>query len=85
MPHFLQLAARVERTDLPLYGATLAQRQASGTRVEAQTAAISAYLRGHDVKVQVDYTHLRTAGVITAAGGYSPDSHRVRASAQLMF
>jgi len=85
LPHFLQVAARLERTDLPLYGATLAQRQASGSHIDAQTGAISAYMRGHDVKVQVDYTHLRTAGVTAAGGLYSPDSHRVRASAQLMF
>jgi hypothetical protein len=85
LPHFLQLSARVERTDLPLYGVTLAQREASGSRIDAQTGAISAYVRGHDLKVQVDYTHLRTAGVTTADGLYSPDSHRVRASAQLMF
>jgi hypothetical protein len=85
LPHFLQVAVRIERTDLPLYGATLAVRQASGDHVDAQTGAISAYLRGHQVKVQLDYTHLRTAGVVTAGGVYSPDSHRVRASAQLMF
>jgi hypothetical protein len=85
LPHFLQVAARVERSDLPLYGATLTQRQASGSRVYAQTGAVSAFVRGHDVKVQLDYTHLRSEGASTAGGVYSPDSHRVRASAQLMF
>ncbi|HET6148343.1 MAG TPA: porin [Polyangia bacterium] len=85
LPHFLQISARAERTDLPLYGATAAQRLASGTRVDAQTGAVSAFLRGHDVKMQVDYSHLRTTDVTVAGGSYSPSSHRVRASAQLMF
>ena len=86
LPHVLAVAARAERTDLPLYGATAGQRLASGTRVDAQTGAVSAFLRGHDLKLQVDYSHLRTTDVTVAGGGnYSPDSHRVRASAQLMF
>jgi len=85
LPHVLQVAARVERTDLPLYGATAAQRLQSGTRVDAQTGAVSAFLRGHDLKLQVDYSHLRTSDVTVAGGSYSPSSHRVRASAQLMF
>ena len=85
LPHVLQISARAERTDLPLYGASLARRQASGTRVDAQTGAVSAFLRGHDLKLQVDYSHLRTSDVTAAGGTYSPTSHRVRASAQLMF
>lgn len=85
LPHVLQVAARAERSDLPLYGVSLAQRQASGTQVDAQTGAVSAFLRGHDVKLQVDYSHLRTLDVTVAGGTYSPTSHRVRASAQLMF
>jgi hypothetical protein len=85
VPHFLAVDARVERTDLPLYGATQAQRSASGDHVDGQTAGVSAYLRGHDLKVQADYTHLRTRAVELPAGIYSPDSHRLRVSAQLMF
>ncbi len=38
IPHFLAVDARVERTDLPLYGATLAQRNASGDHIDGQTA-----------------------------------------------
>ena len=86
VPHFLALDARVERTDLPLYGATLAQRKASGDHIDGQTAGVSAFLRGHDLKIQADYTHLRTTDVVSPAGTfYSPDSHRLRVSAQLMF
>jgi hypothetical protein len=85
LPRVLQVAVRAERTDLPLYGATQTQHQASGTRVDAQTAAVSAFLRGHAFKLQVDYSHLRTSDVTAAGGSYSPGSHRVRASAQLMF
>ena len=79
------MAARIERTDLPLYGAPFAVRQASGTRTDAQTAGVTAFLRGHDLKVQVEYSHLKTADVATPLGLYAPDSHRLRASAQLMF
>ena len=62
------------------------QRQASGDHIDGQTAGVSAFLRGHDLKIQVDYTHLRTADVVSPAGDlYSPDSHRLRVSAQLMF
>jgi hypothetical protein len=86
VPHFLALDARVERTDLPLYGATLAQRKASGDHIDGQTAGVSAFLRGHDLKIQADYTHLRTTDVVSLLGPfYSPDSHRLRVSAQLMF
>jgi phosphate-selective porin OprO/OprP len=85
IPHRLQLAARLERTDLPLYGVPLVVRQAAGKHVDAQTGAVSTYLHGHDLKVQVDYTHLRTAGVETSTGSFSPDKHRVRAQVQLMF
>jgi hypothetical protein len=46
---------------------------------------VSAYLRGHEVKIQVDYSHLRTRDVIAPGGAFSPDAHRVRAQAQLMF
>ena len=86
LPHFLAVDARVERTDLPLYGATLAQRKASGDHIDGQTAGVSAFLRGHDLKIQADYTHLRNSDVVSPVGTfYSPDSHRLRATAQLMF
>lgn len=85
IPHFLAVDARVERTDLPLYGAPLATRLASGNHIDGQTAGISAFVRGHDLKFQVDYTHLRTEGVAVPPVTYSPDSHRLRVTAQLMF
>ena len=59
---------------------------ASGDHVDGQTAGVSAFLRGHDLKIQADYTHLRTTDVVSLLGTfYSPDSHRLRVSAQLMF
>ena len=37
-------------------------------------------------KIQADYTHLRTTDVVSLLGPfYSPDSHRLRVTAQLMF
>ncbi len=87
IPHFLSVAARLESTDLPLYGVSLAERQARGSHLDGQTAAVNAFLRGHDLKLQLDYSHLRIEDVAVAGGTgtYSPDSHRLRASAQLMF
>jgi len=85
IPGFLQLAARAGRSDLPLYGATLAERQLRGNRVDEQSGAVNAYLRRHDVKLQVDYSHLRSQGVAAPGGIYAPDTHRVRAQIQLMF
>jgi hypothetical protein len=41
---------------------------------------VTAYLRGHRAKLQVDYTHL-TASDATRA----PEVHRVRAAVQLGF
>jgi hypothetical protein len=83
--HVLEVAARIERTDLPLYGAPFAVRQTSGTRIDGQTAAVSAFFHGHDLKLQVDYSHLATARVAVPAGFYTQDSHRLRVSAQLIF
>ena len=85
LPHVLQVAARIERTDLPLYGAPFAVRQSRGTRIDAQTGAVSAFFHGHDLKVQVDYSHLAAARVAAPAGSYTQDSHRLRVSAQLIF
>jgi hypothetical protein len=86
VPHFLAVDARVERTDLPLYGATLAQRRAGGDHIDGQTVGVSAFARGHDLKIQADYTHLRTTDVVSPVGTfYSPDSQRLRVTAQLMF
>ena len=55
-------AARVGHTDLPLYGATAAERQLARHRQNEQSGAVSAYLRGHRIKVQVDYSHLTSDG-----------------------
>lgn len=85
IPHFLAVAGRVERTDLPLYGATLAKRDATGSRITAQTAGVSAFFHGHDLKLQADYTHLKTDDIVVTAGSYSSHANRLRVSAQLMF
>jgi hypothetical protein len=80
MPHRLQIGARLGRTELPLYGADADTRAARGSRVDEQSAVVSAYLRGHHAKLQVDYSHLSAADATR-----SPDVHRVRAAVQLGF
>ena len=80
LPHRLELAARIGRTDLPLYGATAAVRSARGTLVDEQGGAVAAYLRGHQAKLQVDYSHLAAHDA-----GSAPEIHRVRAAVQLAF
>ena len=83
LPHRLQVAARVGHTDLPLYGATAEQRAAGGRPHRTSRARrVTAYLRGHRVKVQVDYSHLHRA---TGRRGRAPTAHRVRAAIQLGF
>jgi hypothetical protein len=80
LPQRLQLGARLGRAELPLYGADVATREARGTRLDEQSAVVTAYLRGHRAKLQVDYTHLSAADATR-----SPDVHRVRAAIQLAF
>jgi hypothetical protein len=79
LPHRLQLAARVGHTDLPLYGATVAQRQLAGTYQNEQSGAVSAYVRGHRIKVQMDYSHL------TSDGQTAPSANRLQAAVQVGF
>jgi hypothetical protein len=80
LPHRLQLAARAGRTDLPLYGATALEHLLRGSRQDEQSGAVSAYLRGHRVKVQMDYSHLTSPDAQSA-----PAAHRVRVAAQIGF
>jgi hypothetical protein len=80
LPRHLQVVARVGRTDLPLYGATVADRELRGSRTTEASGGLSAYLRGHDAKLQVDYTHLSTPDA-----GSAPTVHRIRAALQLAF
>jgi hypothetical protein len=80
LPTRLQVAGRVGRSDLPLYGATAEEHARRGTRVDEQSVALSTYLRGHRIKMQVDYAHLSADGATSA-----PDVHRVRAAVQLGF
>jgi hypothetical protein len=79
LPHRLQIAGRVSHTDLPLYGATAAQRALAGTYQNEQTGAISAYVSGHRIKAQVDFSHL------TSDGQTAPSAERVRAALQVGF
>jgi hypothetical protein len=79
LPHRLQVAARVSHTDLPLYGATQAQRVLAGTYENEQTGGLSAYIRGHRVKAQVEFSHLTTDGQT------APTAERVRAALQIGF
>jgi hypothetical protein len=76
----LQLAARVSRGDQPLYGLPLADRLQQGTRTTEESGAVSFYARGHDAKVQLDYTHRATPDALAATS-----EDRVRLAAQLAF
>jgi hypothetical protein len=78
--HDLQLVARVGRTDLPLYGITAAERLLRGTQRTEEVGGINAYLRGHDLKLQVDYTHSTSPDAQSA-----PTVHRIRAAVQMAF
>jgi hypothetical protein len=80
LPRHLQIVARVGRSDLPLYGATVLERALRGSRTTEETAGLNAYLRGHDAKLQVDYTHQSTPDA-----GSAPTVHRIRAALQLAF
>jgi hypothetical protein len=82
----LQVAARIGATDVPRYGATPADRVLLGDHVDEQAVAVNAYLRGHRVKVQVDYTHLHAEDRATGlAAATAPTVHRLRAGLQVGF
>lgn len=76
----LQVAGRIGRTDLPLYGASAEGRAQAGTELDEQTGGLNAYFRGHRAKLQVDYSHLEAREASSA-----PEVHRVRALVQLAF
>ena len=79
LPHRLQVAGRVGHTDLPLYGATAAQRLLAGSSQDEQSGVVSSYLSGHRVKAQVEYSHL------TSDGQTAPTVHRIQAAVQVGF
>jgi hypothetical protein len=80
LPRHLAVLGRVGHSDLPLYGATLAQHLSQGTAVDEQTGGLSAYLRGHWAKLQLEYTHLARHDALSA-----PNAHVLSAAAQLAF
>jgi hypothetical protein len=79
IPHRLQVGGRVSGTNLPLYGATEAERLRQGRQVDEQSAMVSTYFSGSRAKLQVDYSHLASDGT------FAPTVHRVRAAVQLAF
>jgi hypothetical protein len=82
----LQVAGRIGSTDVPRYGSTPVQRALVGDHVDEQGAAVNAYLRGHRVKVQVDYTHAHAEDTTTGLdAATAPNQHRVRAAIQVGF
>jgi len=85
----LQVAARIDETDQPRYGATPAALMLTGNHVSEQSGAVNAYLRGHRVKIQVDYTHshatYQAPDVASVAAASGPTQHRVRAAVQVGF
>ncbi|HVZ72811.1 MAG TPA: porin, partial [Polyangia bacterium] len=78
--HHLQAVARFARTDQPLYGATMDDRLRAGTHASEETGGVNWYARGHDVKVQLDYTHRATPDALSATS-----EDRIRLAAQLAF
>jgi len=76
----LQLAARVSRGDQPHYGVAALERLQRGTITTEESGAVSFYARGHDAKLQLDYTH---RAIPDAYAATSED--RVRVAAQLAF
>ena len=86
IPGRLQLAARAGWTDQPRYGSTPEQRALLGNHVNEQSGAVNAYLRGHRVKLQVDYTHSYAKDTETGLAALSgPTQHRIRAGVQVGF
>jgi hypothetical protein len=82
----LQVAGRISRADQPRYGSTPGERALTGNRVDEQAVAVNAYLCGHRVKLQVDYTHLHERDTETGMDALSaPSQHRVRAALQVGF
>jgi hypothetical protein len=79
LPHRLEAAARIGHTDLPLYGATVAQRALAGTFQNEQSAVVATYVRGHRIKAQAEYSHL------TSDGATAPTINRVQAAVQVGF
>ncbi|HEY7372164.1 MAG TPA: porin [Polyangia bacterium] len=89
----LQVAGRIAGTDQPRYGSTPTERALLGNHVNEQSAAVNAYLRGHRIKLQVDYTHshatdheppgVSAVSMLPAASG--PTQHRIRAALQVGF
>ena len=79
LPHRLQVAARAGHTDLPLYGATLAQRLLAGSTQNEQSGVVSSYVHGHRVKAQLEYSHLTSNGLT------APTIHRIQAAVQVGF
>jgi hypothetical protein len=80
LPTRLQVAGRLGRSDLPLYGATTDEHLRRGTRIDEESVAVSSYFGSHLIKLQVDYSHLSAPDALSA-----PGVHRVRAAAQVGF
>jgi Phosphate-selective porin O and P len=78
-PHRLEVAARVGHTDLPMYGATALQRTLAGTWENEQSGVVAAYVRGHRIKAQAEYSHLTTNGET------APVTNRLQAAVQVGF
>jgi phosphate-selective porin OprO and OprP len=79
LPHRLELAARLSHTDLPLYGATVIERAREGSWQDEQSGLVAAYVRGHRIKAQAEYSHL------TSNGESAPTINRVQGAIQVGF
>jgi hypothetical protein len=88
LPRALEVAGRIGRTNLPLYVASAVERALAGRRRDEQALAMTAYLRGHDLKLQAEYAHLVDDDVradpITGPP-FDRTAHRLRLQAHLAF
>jgi len=93
IPRVLQVAARWGETEHPLYGRPLREREERGAYTREHTGGVSYFMRGHDLKVQIDYSRLadrkaRWTDAEGAAVEFSDDrriTHRLRIQAQVGF
>jgi hypothetical protein len=79
LPHRVEVAARVAHTDLPLYGATAVEHAQAGSYQNEQSGLVAAYIRGHRIKAQAEYSHLTTDGQT------APTINRVQGAVQVGF
>lgn len=86
LPGSLQVGARGGSSYASLYGHKLAERLAAGSRNDELSGVVGWYVRGHDLKLQADYSYLVDRSVTEGTGAsFDRTSQRVRVQMQLAF